>query len=73
MCLQTCSCPAGDNDWTYPFVWWRNLDKLIHHVNKVHAWSYLLVRICISPVFCIAMHGDACSVCHHVLQCRMGG
>ena len=25
----------GDFDWTQAFVWWRNLDKLIHHTNKV--------------------------------------
>jgi hypothetical protein len=26
---------AGDFDWTQAFVWWRNLDKIIHHTNKV--------------------------------------
>ena len=70
-CLKWYSCRLGDNDWTYPFVWWRNLDKLIHHVNKVGVSSYLFIVIKTNPPW--LGHGDACSVRHDVLQCRMGG
>ena len=51
-CLSCCRLHAsrcvifisGDFDWVHPFVWFRNLDKLIHHANLVtqsatHSWS----------------------------------
>ena len=33
---------AGDFDWTQAFVWWRNLDKIIHHTNKVRMFVSML-------------------------------
>ena len=44
---MTCVLCAGDFDWNNPFIWFRNLDKLIHHTNEVGARLVLQVH-CIS-------------------------